>query len=167
MASHRIPVISEKTYTYKGIFDMNGCLSDIKTFIEEYKHYDLSEKEADETNSNGKREFLGYFEAEFEYNDVYKFVLTFEIKMEGKEIIANEDFKGGHSLVEGTARIIINGYIIEDHMHKRHRGPIFEFLEKIYSKYIDDEHHHAIAHLARDVGQIYNRFKQGLNAKIK
>jgi len=165
--AHKVPIISEKAYKYKGLFDLTASYNYVKTFLDDYKHYDVTEKESDEKNSNGTREFDAYFEALFEYNDYYLFTITFEMVYKGVEITA-EDSKGkSHTLIDGTASIMINSYLTKDHLHQKKHGPLFEFLEKVYKRYVDDEHHHAIEALAKDTGQLLNRFKQSLNSSIK
>ena len=159
-------IISDKRINYEGLYDLKSAYSFLKSYLGDFKHYDVTEKEAEEINKGDIRELKGNFEAELEYNDYYKFIITFELKFAGKKVVTQRDGEY-HDLVEGNANLYINAYIETDYLQKRPKGPIGEFLDKIYSKYIEDEQKKAIGDLAGDVSEFISRFKQNLNYTIK
>lgn len=164
----KTPLIQEKSYSYEGIFDLKGTYSFIKNYLEQTKHYDVSEKEADEKSSSSKQEIVTKLAAEIEYNDYYKITLTLELKLTGKPIVVEDSSGKTHSLVDGKASIIVNGYLEKDYMNKRPVGPLKEFLDKIYAKYLDkDEYGRMVGATAQEVGQLLARFKQQVNSAIK
>ena len=168
MAGAKTPIMKERSYTYDGVFDLKGTYSFIKNYLEKTKHYDVTEKEVDEESSQSKKEIISKLSAEIEYSDYYKITLTFELNMGGKPIVV-EDSKGKtHSLVDGTAKIIVNGYLEKDFMNKRPVGPVKEFLDKLYSKYLDKDEYKAMAgRTAMEINDLIGKFKQQVNSNIK
>lgn len=168
MAGAKSPILKEKKYSYEGIFDLKGTYKFLKSYLENTKHYDVTEKEVDEKSSKDSQEIVAMIAAELEYNDYYKITLTFELNMKGKPIIV-EDSKGKtHSLVDGSAKIIVNGYLEKDFMNKRPVGPLKEFLDKVYGKYLDkDEYKQMIGKTAQEIGELITTFKQQVNSNLK
>ena len=159
-------ITSEKKLTYEGLFDFVTTYSYIKSYLEDFKHYDVTEKELEEKSKGGKKEIKGNYTAELEFNDYYTLHMTFELKMAGKEVTI-EDESGTHNLVEGSASIVINTYLETGGMGQRPKGPLAEFLDKVYSKYIADEKKEAIIRLSKDTSEFLAKFKQTLNFKAK
>ena len=162
----KTPITSEKKLSYEGTFDIVTTYSFLKTYLEDFKHYDITEKELDEKNKDGKKDIKGYYTAELEFNDYYKLHMTFELNMSGKNIVV-ENQQGVYNLVEGSAILVINTYVEQDFMGKRSKGPLSEFLDKVYSKYVTDEKKEAIIKLSIDTSEFLSKFKQTLNYNAK
>jgi hypothetical protein len=162
----KTPITSEKKLNYEGTFDIATTYSFLKTYLEDFKHYDITEKELEEKNIGGKKEVKGNYTAELEFNDYYKLHMTFELKMSGKNVVIEND-QGVYNIVEGTAALVVNTYVELDHMGKRPKGPLAEFLDKVYSKYVADEKKEAIIKLSMDTSEFLSKFKQTLNYNAK
>lgn len=165
MATKR-PIISERSYSYSGIFDLKGTYSFIKNYLEETKHYDVTESEVSEKSGSDKQEIVSKLKAELELNDYYKVTLSFELNLSGKPIVV-EDSKGNtHDMVDGNASITVNGYLDIDFMNKKPVGPLKEFLDKCYGEYLNkDEKKRMFGTVSREVGDLIARFKQQVNYK--
>ena len=168
MVQTKSPIVQGREYNYSGIYDLKGTYNFVKNYLENTKHYDITEKEVEEATSGDKKKLISKLEAEIEYDDYFKIVLTFELKLNGKPIIV-EDSKGNkHSLVEGGANITVNGYLLKDHMNKRPKGPVLELLEKMYGFYINpDENKKMAGYVSREVNDLITRFKQQVNSAVK
>jgi hypothetical protein len=162
----KTPITSEKKLNYEGTFDIVTTYSFLKTYLEDFKHYDITEKELEEKNIGGKKEVKGNYTAELEFNDYYKLHMTFELKMSGKNVVI-ENNQSIYNIVEGTAALVVNTYIENDHMGKRPQGPLAQFLDKVYSKYVADEKKEAIIKLSMDTSEFLSKFKQTLNYNAK
>ncbi len=159
-------IVKEKNVAYEGVFDIKSSYSFLKGFLEDFKHYDVTEKEVEEKNKGGSREIKSNIEAELEYNDYYKFIITMELKFSGTPVVI-ETKDGPKNLVQGKANLFINGYLDNDNLGKRPKGPLAEFLDKVYSKYVDNEEKEAKKQLSMDVSEFISRFKQTLNFSAK
>ncbi len=159
-------ITSEKQLNYEGLFDYVTTYKFIRTYLEDFKHYDITEKELEEKNKGGKKELKGNYTAELEFNDYYTLHMTFELKMSGKETVIEENGREVN-LIEGNVNLVINTYLESDSKEKRPKGPLAEFLDKVYNKYIVDEKKEAIIRLSKDTSEFLAKFKQTLNFKAK
>lgn len=162
----KTPITSEKQLNYEGLFDYVTTYKFIRTYLEDFKHYDITEKELEEKNKGGKKELKGNYTAELEFNDYYTLHMTFELKMSGKETVIEENGREVN-LIEGNVNLVINTYLESDSKEKRPKGPLAEFLDKVYNKYIVDEKKEAIIRLSKDTSEFLAKFKQTLNFKAK
>ncbi len=168
MGNDKIPLISEKQYVYEGYFDIKSLYKFVKTYLEDSKHYDVSEKELEEKNDGATKELLSTILAEQEYTDYFKIVLKFKMILGGKEKLIEDSEGHSKKLVKGKAHISINAYLEKDFMNKKHDGPLTSFFRKVYDKYIgEDELKTAIGSAAGDVGDLLAQFKLQCNSTVK
>ena len=161
------PLTSEKKVTVSGTFDIKGTYEYLKSFLEDSKHYDVSEKEYEEKNDSGKRKIISKIEAEKEHSDYLKVTLKFSVNMEGKEVVINDNGKD-IKLVNGTATLTVNSYFENDYQNQRDKGALATFLDQIYSKYIGrDEVFKCAGEAAKDVGELIGKFREEMNTYIK
>ena len=164
----KIPIIRERRYVFQGLFDMKHTYKFLKEFLTESRHYDWTEKDYEEKNENGERRIMSKVEAEQEYTDYYKIIIRYELVMEGKDVVIEEDGKS-YKLTKGRAKLIINAYIEPDFAHRRPvDSALSDFLERVYEKYFgNDELSKCIVSVAGDVGEMITRFKQTINSALK
>ena len=165
----KIPIAAEKTYKFEGIYDIKDTYDIIIQYLENSRHYDVTEKDYEEKNSSGIRKIVSKSEAELMYNDYFKPIIKFEIYMEGKDIDVQINDKKTISLTKGSAKIVINSYIEVDWQAKKEDLTILtSFLKKVYNKLFGrDELNEVIGVVAGDVNQMIVRFKQQMNSKLK
>ncbi|MCA9495342.1 MAG: hypothetical protein KC589_00210 [Nanoarchaeota archaeon] len=164
MGHDRIPIISEKKYKFEGIFDIKYTYNILVDFLENSRHYDVAEKDYDEKIDGNSRNIMSKIEAEQEFTDYYKVIIKYQLVMEGKDISIEQDGKT-LKMSKGKAKIIVNAYIIPDFQGHKPNGPLAEFLEKVYHKYIGhDEFDKCVGSAAGDVSELITRFKQSVNA---
>lgn len=168
MSHDKIPITSEKTYTFSGIIDIKYTYNFLKDFLENSKHYAVSEKEFEEANNPGSKKIVANWQAEQEYNDYYKVILKMKLELGGKDI---EVELNGHQKVlsQGKAVLTLNSYIEPDFQGKYPKGQLAIFLEKIHNKFFggEDELKTCIGSSAKDVSEIFARFKLALNSYMK
>lgn len=168
MGNDKTPLTSEKKFVYEGIYDLKGTYSYIKSFLENSRQYDLTEREIEESSNNGKRKLSTKIEAEQEFNDYFKVVLKFMMVFEGQEIILEDASGKSHKLVNGTAKIVVNSYVEKDFMHKRPKEGMGAFLAKVYDKFFGKEDFEKVAISAsKDVGELLAKFKLQVNSEVK
>jgi len=166
MGSNKIPLTSEKTYSFSGVYDIKHTYSFLKDFLESSRHYDVTEKEYEEKTDGGSKKISSTLEAEQEYNDYYKVIIKFKIEMSGKEL-SIDDPNISKNLIKGSAKLVLNSYIEVDHMGKRPKGPLGSFLERIYSNYFGkDEFGKVAVYVSKDVSELITRFKQSMNTTV-
>lgn len=163
----KIPIINEKKVNVEGIYDMKETYKFLKNFLEESRHYDVSEKDYEEKNNPESRMIKCIIEAEQEYNDYYKVIIKYEIALNGKDMTIEQNGRN-LMLTQGKASLTVNAYVEPDFMNKRPKGGLAGFFEKIYEYYFgSDELGKVIGSAAGDVGEFVNRFKQSLNSTLK
>jgi len=168
MSHDKIQVISEKKYTFDGIFDVKETYNYLKEFLEESRHYEVSEKDYEEKNDNGSRKIVSKNEAEAEYNDYYKIILKYELIMQGKDVEVKINEKKTLKLTKGSAKLTINCYIEPDFDGIKPQTPFANFLDKVYSKFFrGSELDKCKESAANDVGELLSRFKQQMNSILK
>lgn len=163
----KMPITSEKRYIFHGYFDIKDTYNNVMDYLENSMIYDASVKDYEEVNSGGSRKIMSKVEAEKIYNEKYKIILKFEILMEGKdsEVKVNEKIK---ILCKGTAKLTLNAYIEPDWQGDREKGPLADFLGKIYDKFVGvDEFEKCQDYAATDIGLLISKFKDYMNATIK
>ncbi len=160
----KIPITSEKKVTYSGIFDMKETYKYLKGFLEESKHYDVTEKDYEEDNLGDNKRVTVAFEAEQEFTDYYKVFLKFKLDMSGKEVIIETSEGKSLKRIEGKAKLVVNSYILADWQNKRGKSPFFNFLDKVYTKYIGkSEMEKCILAAVMDANELLARFRQQMN----
>ncbi len=134
----KIPAGSQKQYSFDGYFDMYKLYDEIRGFIEDERHYDWTEKNYIEKNTDGVKRMDSYAEADLEYTDYYMLILSLKISMRGKgtEVKVNGKTK---ILAKGNVSIIINPYVLPDFQEKRTRSALMEFGSKLYDKYFAND----------------------------
>ena len=164
MGHDRIPIIIEKKYAYQGIFDIKYTYNILMNFFENSRHYDLAEKYYDEKVSDDGRTIMSKVEAEQEFTDYYKVIIKYQLTMDGKDVTIEQDGKT-LKMSKGEAKLIVNAYVVPDFQGQKPKGPLAEFLEKVYHKYIGhDEFIKCAGSAAGDVSELLARFKQSVNA---
>ena len=159
-------ITKERSYSFEGYFDAKEMYQVMKGYLEDHKHYDVSEKDLDEQQHNGKRKIIAKFEAEQMFNDYYKIVLKYSITLTGKELEVELDGVK-RRLTEGKAELHINGFIKPDFMNKREKGPLSEFFGKLYDKFFGrNEFNDCIFRAIGDINALLNTFKQQVNSKL-
>lgn len=168
MSFEKIPIISEKVYKYEGLYDIKETYKHLVEFLENSKHYDVSEKDFEEANDSGKRKIKSKSEAELKFNDYYKIILKYELTMEGVDIDVKVNDKKTIKLTKGTAKLSVNCYIEPDWDNKKKKlTALGEFLDKVYTKLFNrDELDKCINYAATDVGQLIAKFKQQMNSAL-
>jgi len=165
MEFDKIQIISEKKYTFDGLFDVKDTYDYLKEFLEKSRHYVISERDFAEKNQGGDREITSISEAEQEWNDYYKIVLKYQLELKGKDTKIQVNKKKTVMLSKGTGTLTINVYIVPDFNKIRPKSPFFDFLDKIYSKFFrEDELEKCKDSAAADVDELLNRFKQQMNS---
>jgi len=168
MGEHdKIPIISEKKVIYSEIYDIKEEYKYLKEFLENSRHYDITEKDYEEKNDKGDRSIVVKCEAEQEFTDYYKIIIKFGLKMNGKDISIQTPEGKNLNRTEGKANISVNAYILADWQNKRGQSPLSKFLDKVYSKYVGgDEMDRCIGSAVGDVNEILGRFKQQMNTTM-
>lgn len=162
----RIPIASEKKYAYEGIFDLKDTYQFIKQYMEDSLHYDVSEKDYEETNNGDSKRIFVKFEAEQEYTDYYKIIIKYSLEMTGKEITINMNNKDYHRL-KGKSKLVVNAYVETDWMEKRQHSPMSEFFNKLYDKFFgQDDLNKCIFSGVKDVSTLITIFKQQMNTTL-
>jgi hypothetical protein len=164
----KLALFSEKKYTYSGYFDMKAIYNYIKDYLEESRHYDISEKDYSESHDGNKREITSVNEAEQQWNDVFKVILKYQLNMSGvdEEVEINEKKKV--ILTKGKATIIINAYIEMDTSSIPQKGPFSTFLNKVYNHFFRKSELDEVKKSAmEDVNGLLYRFKTEINSKLK
>ena len=160
----KIPIISEKKVTYSGIYDINSVYGFLSGFLENSRHYDLSEKDYEEKKDGDVREIKVKCEAVQEFTDYYKVIIKFGLSMTGKNITIETPEGKKINRVNGKATLIINSYIEADWQHKRGQTPFTKFLDKVYTKYVGQSEMEKCAFSSvMDVNELMGRFKQQMN----
>lgn len=164
----KIPVTSEKKYSYEGLFEINETYLHLKDYLGNAKYYsDVSEKDYDEKNVDGSRKIMSKIEAEKLYNDYFKIIIKYELLMEGKDVEIKTEHKT-IKLTKGKAQIIVNAYLEPDWQHGRDKNALHQFLGKIYDKFIGhDEQSKVMEIAAGDVSDLMQKFKMHMNTTIK
>ena len=75
MDNDRILVTSERKYTFNGIFNIKETYEHLREYLENSKHYEITEKDYEEKLDEGKKKIVSKNEAEVEFNDYYKIIL--------------------------------------------------------------------------------------------
>lgn len=164
----KIPIMSEKKYTFEGLFDIKETYNYLKEYLEDSRYYEISEKDYEEKNDGKSRKIVSKNEAEQIYNDKFKVILKYEIAMNGKEIEVKVNDKKTIILCKGNASLAINAYIEPDWDAEKPESAFIEFLKNIYNKlYNKDELDLCKESVAKDVQELINRFKQQMNSAIK
>lgn len=168
MSFEKIPVTNEKVYKFEGLYDLKETYKHIIEFLENSKHYDVTEKDFEEQNDGGKRKIISKSEAEVEYNDYYKIVLKYELAMEGVDVDVKINDKKTIKLTKGSAKLTVNAYIEPDHHNKKDKlTALGSFLDKLYDKFFGKEElHKCIVYAATDVSELIGRFKQQMNSAL-
>lgn len=165
--AEKIPITKERKYSFEGLFDIKHTYNSLKSFVEDSRHYDLTEREYEETSKDNEKKLLWKFEAEQEYNDYYKIIIKIEVSMQGKntDVEVNGKMK---MLSKGKAEMKLNSYIFPDFQHKKHEGSFAEFLDKLYEKFFGgkEELHECIGSAVGDINELIARFKQNMNSTI-
>ncbi len=169
MGHDKIQVVNEKRYEFNGIFDIKETYSFLKEFLEESRHYEVSEKDYEEKIDNGSRKIMSKSEAEVEYNDYYKIIIKFELVMQGKDIEVKVNEKKTMKLTKGSAVLTVNCYIEPNFQNIKPKLTDFgEFLERIYDKFFRGSELEACKEsAANDVGELIARFKVQMNSVLK
>lgn len=161
-----MPIMNERKYSFEGAFHIKELYSALSHFMEKSRNYDLTEKDFAERNTGDTREIISKNEAELYFNDYYEVMVKYTIEMKGKVI--DVEHKGKMvQLIKGKAVLSVNAYIIPDYLGRRNKGPLREFLDKIYTHYFgDDELGKAIARTGGDVSGLVSVFRQQVNSYI-
>ena len=164
----KIPIMSERRYVFHGLFDMKQIHKFLKDFLTQSRHYDWTEKDYEEKNEGGERRIWTKVEAEQEYTDYYKVIIRYELLMEGKDVIVEENGKS-YKLTKGKAKLTINAYIEPDFAGRRPVNSAFaDFLERVYEKHFGgDEREKCIVSTVGDISEMITRFKQTVNSALK
>ncbi len=166
--AEKIPVMSEKKYTFEGLFDIKETYNYLKHYLENSRHYEVSEKDYEEKNDGKSRKIMSKNEAEQIFSDVYKVHLKYEILMVGTEIEVKINEKKTIILCKGSAKLVVNAYIEPDWQAHKHHGPFIDFLHKLYNKFYEQEEQiECEKSVAKDVGELIDRFKQQMNSVIR
>lgn len=169
MGHEKIHVTNEKVYKFEGLFDIKGTYKHLVEFLENSKHYDVSEKDYEEQNEDGKRKIVSKSEAEIEYNDYYKIIIKYELTIQGVEVDVKINDKKTIKLTKGSAKLSVNSYIEPDWQGKKEKmSELGAFFDKIYTKLFGrDELNKCIEYAATDVGELIAKFKQQMNSTLK
>ena len=168
MGQDKIQIMSEKKYTFNGLFDVKETYNYLKEFLEETRHYEVSEKDYEEKNDAGSRKIVSKNEAEVEYNDYFKIILKYELMMQGKDVEVKINEKKTLKLAKGSAKLTINCYIEPDFDKIRPKSPLADFLDKVFTKFFrGSELDKCKESASQDVGELLIRFKQQMNSILK
>ena len=168
MNNDRILVTSEKKYTFNGIFNIKETYEHLKEYLENSRHYEISEKDYEEKLDEGKKKIVSKNEAEVEFNDYYKKILKYELSMEGKDVEVKINEKKTLKLTKGKATIIINCYIEPDFDSKRPQYVLEKFLDRVYTYFFrKNELEKCIISASSDIGGLLARFKEEMNSVLK
>lgn len=161
------PLITERKYSFKGIFKLEDTYKFLKDFLENSRFYDVSEKDFEEKIEGDSKSLKAKIEAEQMFNDYYKVIIRYGIEMKGKEI--NTEINGRiEKLIDGTAKLIVNVYLQPDYQNKKPKPALLNFLDKVYNKYIGKDEMALVAMSAsKDVKELISRFKQNMNMELK
>lgn len=163
----KIAVMNEKKVSLEGTFDIVETYKLLRYYLEKSRHYDLSEKDYTEKNSGGKHEIVSFVEAEQEFSDYYKIVIGYKLELQGNEVEANINGKI-KKLTKGKGKLVINAWIVPDHLEKRNTGALMTFVSKVYDKYFGKEEFLEVAKgMGNDTSGLINTFKKQFNSIIK
>ncbi len=165
----KIPITRERKVTYDGIFDIHNTFKFLKDYLEDSRHYDITERDYEEKKDEKSKRIFANIEAEQEFNDYYKIIIKYSIELNGKSIsLKDPKTEKIQNLIEGKAKLIVNGYIEADWQNKRGESDLAKFLDKIYTKYIGkSEEDKCIISGITDINELLGRFKQQINATNK
>lgn len=168
MTFEKIPITSEKTYSFEGYFDIKATYKTMKDFVENSLHYwDVTEKDFGEKNLGSNKEIDTTVEAEKIYNDYFKIILKYNIKMSGKEIEGELDGKK-MKITKGSAKLTVNCYIQPDWGGGREAGPLKKFLGQVYDKFVgNDEMGKCAGAAGEDIAKIISKFKHHMYSTVK
>ena len=163
----KIPIASEKKVSFEGYFEMKELYTSLKSYLEDSRHYDITEQDFKEKNISGDREIVSKNSSEQLYNDYYKIFINYVLEMKGKDV--EIEIAGKKKvLTQGIAKITINTYIQPDYLGKSSTSPLMEFVTRVYDKYFGkDDFSKVIASMSKDVGQLITIMKQEINSKLQ
>lgn len=164
MGNDKTPLTFPQTFEYKGIFEPNFVYDGLKSFLEEGKGYDGSEKEVKEKNIGDTRELKCEFQAELDATDHIRYDIQIEIDMRGKNVVVEDDNGVEHIYIDGKAFLKIYSFLVFNDNKHRHKSPFVEFFLKVYSKYFNTSEMAMLSKKAKnDVSETITRFKQLTN----
>lgn len=163
----KISVISEKAYTFEGIFNLKETYLFLKDYIENNMCYDVTEKEYEEKNTPPSYKIVSNLEIEKYLNDNFHIVIKGKLTLSGKDV--EVEINGiKKKMVQGVGNIVLNSYIVPQGDVDPETSPFASFLNQIYDKFVgNDETEQAMVQSAMDVGEIIDRFKQHMNSMTK
>lgn len=164
MGNDKTPLTYPQVFEYKGIFEPNYVYDGLKSFLEDGKGYDGSEKEVKEKNIGDSRELICEFQAELDATDHIRYDIELEIEMKGKNVVVEDDNGVEHLYIDGEASMKIYSFLVINDNKHRHKSPIVEFFFKVYTKYFNTSEMATLSKIAKkDVSETITRFKQLTN----
>lgn len=164
MGNDKTPLTFPQTLEYEGIFEPNHVYDGLKSFLEDGKGYDGSEKEVKEKNLNDERELICEFGADLHATDYIHYNIQLEIEMRGKNVIVEDKNGVEHLYIDGEAKMKIYSFLIINDNKHRHKNPLVEFFAKVYTKYFNTSEMAMLSKKAKkDVSETITRFKQLTN----
>lgn len=162
----KIPLLDERHSTFTGYFDLKEIMSSLQHFMENDRNYDQSIRDMDEKEVDGVQQLYWKVDYQQQYSDYYMLNINLKVKAQGKEVEA--EIAGKHRVyVEGTIKVTTQSWIIPDYLNRRDKGPLGEFLSKVYDLVIASDEVEECKELAIvDTEGIISEFKQQVNSKF-
>ena len=134
----KIPLAYERVVKLEGYFDPVETYKAIKDYLENDKHYDLSEKEFIEKNDGLKRNVYSKHEGEFHFSDYMQILAQFKMYIKGEDVEVEIDGKK-QILTKGEFKLAIGSFGVHDFMNKRKLSPIMTFINKMLDKFYNKD----------------------------
>lgn len=162
----RISIIQAKKVSYEGYIEANEVYKNMMHFLEEELHYDPAEREHEEKDIDGSRKIITKIDASAPYNDYYALNIRFFLDISGKETEIEDNGKK-RLVLKGTAVLTINAFVLPDYKEMRDKGPLGEFVGKLYDRFLaKEELDKAITKVAVDTGKFVSFFRKEVNSKL-
>ncbi|MFT4244455.1 MAG: hypothetical protein ACMXYB_03300 [Candidatus Woesearchaeota archaeon] len=164
MGKDRTPLTQPQVFTFEGIFDPHYVYSGMKSFLENTKNFDGTEKKLEEKKLGEEMKLFTKFTAEAHISDYIWLIIETEFDMKGKELTVVDKEGVEHVYVEGEASLEIYSFIVKDDNKHRHANSYIEFFNKIFQAYYNTSEMKMLSKKAKkDVTDTITRFKQLTN----
>lgn len=162
----KIPLTPEQTIKLDGYFDMQKTYRAIKTYLDNNRHYDLSEKEFNEKNNGSSRNLFIYTQGDLYFTDWLKIVIVYKLYLNGDDVELEVDGKT-KKYTKGSGKLEVFMYGDADYMEKRKSSPFLTFVGKLYDKFFNADEIKKLKKKAKvDSEGLIKIFKQQFHGKV-
>lgn len=167
MGNDKTPLTDPQTISFEGIFEPDNVYSSLKDFLEANKNYDLGESMVSEKRKGDTLSLETEIEAMNLVADHMSTVITCELELNGKDQIVVDDNGVEHRYINGSAKLTIYSFLVQNDNAHAHKSPVSELFTKIYQKYFNKSEMDMIKNRAvGDVNDTITRFKQLTNMTV-